>query len=164
MYVFPRRGTVEVVTFANRFNPLVDIGGDENAHGVFIVAQHIVGRAAHKDATALVGHFLYGITLELVKGVLRKIVLVEIALAHKWHPDVEKRFKKALPLIVLLEKLFTEATFLSGEIEQFLVVELATKFLGKHLRYDSASRAYLPTNVYNYIIIVIHFSDCLFGA
>lgn len=61
---FLRRLLVDVVEAADALNAVGGVGGDEDIHAAWHVAQHVVGTAPDEDARMLGGRFADGIALE----------------------------------------------------------------------------------------------------
>ena len=146
---------IHIVSLADTLNALIEVCRNEDADSVLEVAQHIVGRTAYEDATVLGSSLPDGIALKLIKRVLGKVVLIEVVLSHEWYMQMKERLEEAFPLIVLLKEFLAESALLSSEVQQFLVVELASERVGKHLGNDSAAGAYLPANIDDDLLICI---------
>lgn len=155
MNIFSCFGAVHIISLADALNALIEVCRDEDADGVLEVAEHIVGGTSHEDAAVMGSGLADGLTLKLIKRVLGKVVLVEVVLAHEWNMQMKDRLEEPFLLIVLFKELLAESALFRGEVQQFLVVELAAKGVGKHLGNDSATGTYLPANINDYLLISI---------
>ena len=81
--IFPSVCPVETMPFADPLQPLVDIGGDENAHRVFHIPKHIVSSTSHEDTTTFLGSLADGIALKLIEAFLRELIFVIRTLAKE---------------------------------------------------------------------------------
>ena len=80
---------------------------------------------------------------------------------------MKERTKETFVLIVLLEELLTESTFLGSQVEKFLVVKLTAELFCQLPGNDPATGTYLPANVNDYLLVLhvesvvlhIRFSD-----
>ena len=80
---------------------------------------------------------------------------------------MEEGTQEALVLIVLLEELLTESTFLGSQVEKLLVVKLTVEPFCQLPGDDPATGTYLPANVNDYLLVLhvesvvlhIRFSD-----
>lgn len=87
--VFPRLICIELMPFGYSCDALVDVGRDEDVDDVLPVAQHIVGRSAHKDATAGICCLEDSFALEAVKALLREVISIEIVISKQRNMGVE---------------------------------------------------------------------------
>ena len=128
---------------------------DKDIDNILMVTEDIICRSANEDTTAFISRLTDSITLELVKALIREAALIEIALTEQRHMNMEPTAEEAFLLVVLFEELLREATLLSRKVKQFLIIELATELLCKHLGDYPSATAYLSANVYNYIIHLV---------
>ena len=86
--------------------------------------------------------------MEFKESLLRKIVLIEILAGGTITVrKMEERAQESLALIVLLEKLLRESTFLGRDVQDLTVVILRTKVLCQHTAYVVATGAKLASYV-----------------
>ena len=61
---------------------LLEVTCDENADGIGVVAQNVIGASAHKHAVALTGSLQNGFCLKLEKALLGEFVGIEVVVAQ----------------------------------------------------------------------------------
>lgn len=133
------------------------VGADEYArHGIFPLAEDILGAASYKDAVLFLGYGLDGLAEDSEERVLINVVTVIVRSADERNQVGDERMQFALLLVLFLKNLCAVTALGSGGAEDFFVIELEIQLLCKETGYLAPAASQLSSEADGVFFIGIH--------